>query len=452
MTSRLVSLSGVSVSATRIGLGVALWAVALTVLAVAPAGAQAVDTATLDRLRQVIERQQAQIAAQARTLEALQGEVRALARSTRETAVAANEASRVAAEATQAAQAAAPEKTVTSGRKGVKLVISGQVNRGALFVDDGAKSHIFHVDNDNSSTRIRFIGEGRFNEDFKVGSQIEVEFESNSSAAVNQFSDRGVGPDDFNQRKLEVYLDSKTFGRLWIGQGDTASNGSTEIDLSGTKVAGFADVDSIAAGIIFNRSGLPQPLLIDPTVGATFNNLDGLSRDDRVRYDTPKWKGFQLSGSAIAGGRWDVAGRFSGKLADTKLAAVLSYWSLPGSEGVSGSFSALHASGLNATVAAGSRDFNAMGRLNSTFFYAKLGFLRNFLTPIGKTGLAVDYFQGEDQAANGDEGTVHGAYFVQNIDKIATQLYVGGRVFDLDRPGVAYDDILGILAGARVKF
>ena len=144
-------------------------------------------------------------------LEALQGEVRALARSNRETAAAASEASRVAAEATQAAQAAAhasrapaPEKTVTSGRKGVKLVLSGQVNRGALIVDDGAKSHTFHVDNDNSSTRIRLIGEGRFNEDLKVGSQIEVEFESNSSAAVNQFNDRGVGPDDFNQRKLEV--------------------------------------------------------------------------------------------------------------------------------------------------------------------------------------------------------------------------------------------------------
>ena len=180
----------------------------MAALALAPARAQAVDAAAIDRPRQVIEQQQVQIAAQARMLEALQGEVRALARSNRETAAAASEASRVAAEATQAAahasRAPAPEKTVTSGRKGVKLVLSGQVNRGALIVDDGAKSHTFHVDNDNSSTRIRLMGEGRFNEDFKVGSQIEVEFESNSSAAVNQFNDRGVGPDDFNQRKLEV--------------------------------------------------------------------------------------------------------------------------------------------------------------------------------------------------------------------------------------------------------
>ncbi len=41
---------------------------------------------------------------------------------------------------------------------------------------------------------------------------------------------------------------------------------------------------------------------------------------------------------------------------------------------------------------------------------------------------------------------------MQNVDKIGTQLYVGGRIFDLDRPGIAYDDILGVLAGARVKF
>ena len=108
--------------------------------------------------------------------------------------------------------------------------------------------------------------------------------------------------------------------------------------------------------------------------------------------------------------------------------------------------------GLNATVAAGSRDFNAMGRRDSTFWYAKLGLLRNFITPIGKTGLAFDYFGGEDQARNGDEGTAYGAYFVQNIDKIGTQLYIGGRLFDLDRPGFNYDDIFGVMVGARVKF
>jgi hypothetical protein len=63
---------------------------------------------------------------------------------------------------------AAPDKG------GVKLTVSGQVNRGVLFVDNGDTSDIFHVDNDNSSTRLRFVGTGTLTEDVTVGSQIEV--------------------------------------------------------------------------------------------------------------------------------------------------------------------------------------------------------------------------------------------------------------------------------------
>jgi hypothetical protein len=427
--------------------------------------AQAVDAAAVQRLQQLIEQQQAQIAAQARMLEALQGEVRALARSAQESATAANAAQRTATQAAataeqasaQAANAPVPEKTVTSGKKGIKLAVSGQVNRGVLFVDDGAKTHAIHVDNDNSSTRIRFVAEGRLNEEFKVGAHVEVQFESNSSGVVNQFNERGVGPNNFTERKLEVYLDSKTFGRLWIGQGDTASNGVSERDLSGTSVAGYSAVHDLAGGMIFVRSGLPQAIVTDPSIGATFTNLDGLSRDDRVRYDTPKWNGFHLRGSVIANGRWDVGGRFAGKVWDTKLAAALAYWSRPGREGVSGSISGLHASGINLSFAGGNADFTspaavAAGRFDSSFWYVKLGYLNNFLTSAGKTGIAVDYFNGNDQAANFDEGEAFGVFLVQNLDKVATELYVGGRVYDLDRRGRNFDSIAAVLAGARIKF
>ena len=60
---------------------------------------------------------------------------------------------------------AAPQRVVTSGINGVKLSISGQVNRGVLFADNGDDSEVFHVDNDNSSTRIRFIGQGQLTEE-----------------------------------------------------------------------------------------------------------------------------------------------------------------------------------------------------------------------------------------------------------------------------------------------
>ncbi len=346
---------------------------------------------------------------------------------------------------------AAPEPIVTSGKKGVTLTLSGQVNRAALLFDDGNKSHLTHVDNDNSSTRVRLVGEGRFSDRFKVGAQVEVQFESNSSASVNQFMEHGVGPNNFTKRKLEVYLDSTRFGRLWLGQGDTASNSASEVDLSGTGVINTSGVSDLAGGVIF-RDAPGQPVPTDVTVGSAFSNLDGLSRDDRVRYDTPTWKGFQLSTSHIAGGAWDVAGRFSGKLLDSKLAAAIAYWSRPGSDGVNGSVSALHASGLNLTLAAGRRDFGAAGRLSSTFGDIKAGYLAELFGGIGKTGVTIDYFSGEDQAVNGDEGTSFGASMVQLINKIATELYLEARVYELDRLGHSFDDIIAVQAGARVKF
>ncbi len=439
------------ITATALAVVVAAWAPSVA--------AQAVDRAQLERLQRIIEQQQGQIEAQARLLQSLQGQVNALARSAAQATETASQASRAASQAAiqaaaaaqQASQAQEPQRLVKSGKDSIKLSLSGQVNRGVLIADDGNNTHIFHVDNDYSSTRVRFVGKGNFNEDVSVGTQIEVQFESNSTSSINQFSSRGVGPNNFTERKLEFYVDSKRFGRVWVGQGDTASNGSSEVDLSGTGVISASKVNELAGGLIFSRAGA-QPLAGDVTIGRAYSNLDGLSRDDRMRYDTPSFRGLKLSASAIAGGRWDVAGRYAGELLDTKLAAAVAYWERTGSHGVSGSVSGRHKSGLNLTFAAGNRDFNAVGRNDSSFFYVKLGYLRKFFPTFGNTALAVDYFNGDDQSATRDDSQSYGAFIVQNFDRIATEFYIGGRVYDLDRPGVPFDNIVAVLSGARIKF
>ena len=72
--------------------------------------------------------------------------------------------------------------------------------------------------------------------------------------------------------------------------------------------------------------------------------------------------------------------------------------------------------------------------------------------PIGTTALSLDYGFADDLAAAGDEFESWGAFVVQNIDKIATELYFGYRIHELDRPGVAIDDINTAMFGARLKF
>jgi hypothetical protein len=269
-------------------------------------------------------------------------------------------AAKAAAE-TAAAAVPTPETTISSGNDRVSLTISGQVSRGVLYANDGQDSEIFHVDNANASTRIRFVGEGRFDEDLSIGTNIETQMQSNSTSAVNQLGDRGADGTDFlSQHKLELYFDHQRFGKLTIGQGNTASNGTAEVDLSGTSLVNDSSVGDSAGGLLFRRTDLPVGVTgispSSPTVGAAFTNLDGLSRDDRVRYDTPAYYGFGLSGSAIADGRWDVAGRFGREFADMLLleAAMAYANTADAANTVDGSVSALHTpTGLNLTYAAG---------------------------------------------------------------------------------------------------
>jgi len=337
--------------------------------------------------------------------------------------------------------------TVESGNDKIKLSLSGQVNRGVLLTDDGQQTDAFFVDNDNSSTRIRLIGEAKASDDLTIGTNIEVQFESNSTAEVNQDNERNVGPNNFTERKLELYFDSARFGRLTIGQGDTASNSTSEVDLSGTTVVGYSGIADLAGGLLF-RDGDD---LTDISIGDTFSNLDGLSRDDRVRYDTPNFGGLVVSGSLIADERWDLAATYSRAFEGTKVAAGLAYADASGEfSQVNGSASVLLANGVSLTVAAGQKDFDTRDE-EAVFYYAKLGYDAQIFE-IGKSAIAVDYYRGEDIGADGDEADSYGLFIVQNVASVATELYAGYRRYELDRDGVDLESIDALLTGARVKF
>lgn len=344
---------------------------------------------------------------------------------------------------------------VTSGNGNIKLSVSGQVNRALLYVDDGADEQFFNVDNDNSSTRLRFVGSGSYNEAISAGTIIEVQFESNSTADISMNQDGATGTDSFTQRKLELYFDHKRFGRLWLGQGDTASNGTSEVDLSGTGVVGYSGIGDMAGGIQFQDIGGTGP-----KIGSVFSNMDGMSRDDRLRYDTPSFSGFKLSGSLIENNAADVAARYNATLGGFELGTAVAYASNSGRDAgpgdlgftqINGSVSLLHSSGFNLTGAAGQRDPDDPTRLEDPlFWYVKVGY--KWDGDLGGTAIAIDYTQADDVDEDNDEGTSYGVFLVQKVDKIATDLYIGGRVHQFDRTGRTFDDITAVMAGARIKF
>lgn len=344
---------------------------------------------------------------------------------------------------------------VSGGKTGVRVSLSGQVNRGVLFTDDGDSTDAFFVDNDNSSTRIRILGEADYDEQTTIGTNIEVQFESNSTADVNQGSKRNVGNDNFTQRKLELYVDNKTFGRVTLGQGDTASNGTSEQDLSGTTVIGYSGITDFAGGLFLRDSNTNA--LSARKINNVTSNLDGLSRDDRIRYDSPKFNGFSLATSAVADDRYDVALFYGDRLGDFEVRGAAAYASASASgsanafDQVNGSASALHVpSGVSLTLAGGTKDTDNQNN-DTTFYYGKLGYQTNFFD-FGKTAVSADLYYGEEFVSADDETFSVGLQLVQNIAKAGTELYGGFRLYDYDDSATDYETLYGVMVGARVKF
>jgi predicted porin len=321
------------------------------------------------------------------------------------------------------------------------------------------------VDNDNSSTRFRFTGSNEFDNNWKVGFKWENEMESNSSADTDiDIGENGDTTDvNFTERHMDVYIEHSKFGKLSLGQGDTASNGTSEVDLSGTDVVNSSDIDDMAGGFIFRddddnilQTGFATPDPDDTSIGRAFNNFDGFSRRDRIRYDTPKLGPVYFSASYMNGQSYDFAGRFAYKWDGFgKLAAAVSW--LPADtqrdtyRQYSGSISFLHDSGLNVTFSGADR-YDTPGDDEPWNVYGKLGW------KLEKWAFSVDYTYSEDVDAEDDEASSMSAAAVFHPWK-SVELYACYRKHDLDRDADQRDvgvgnaeDIHAVMVGTRVKF
>ncbi|MDJ0950007.1 MAG: porin [Alphaproteobacteria bacterium] len=377
-------------------------------------------------------------------------------------------------EAKQAKEAATkiPEKVTRSGKKGITLTVSGQVNRAVLMASDGEDVNWYNVDNDHSSTRVRFEGRGKISSDFTVGTNFEVEMQTNPSNSVNKFNNEDPGATSFRTRKTEIFFDSKKFGKLTLGHGPTASDGSSEIDLTGTNLVIKSNQGEFAGGQIFIRErneGTSQKLQsTNPTIGGTFSNFDGLSRQDRLRYDTPKFFGFRAAGSFLNESAMDGAALYVGKHFGVKMAGKIAYAHDPqGSNDrnqLSGSASALHEStGIGLTFASGCRNAfgfsdgpNAQSCTEKSFWYIKPGWQWDIFD-FGRTHFAIDYYDSRGIGTRGDRARSIGGGIVQKVDGWSTEIYLGFRNYELQRSPSGnvnsdFQDIFAMLAGARIKF
>ncbi len=320
----------------------------------------------------------------------------------------------------------------------------GQVNRAALFADNGRESEWFHVDNDSSPSRFGMAGDYKPDgwDGWALGGQLELGFKSDNSGEV-VFG----GPDpefDVDGRKIEAYAKNKKFGALSAGQGDMASNGSAEEDLSGTYVISYSQVRFAAASLVFG------PATNGPAIKKVFNNFDGLHRDDRVRYDTPIWHGFTASASAAGEAFYDAAVRHCREVGAHKVSSAAAYARKgSGIDQFSGSCSVLLGCGLNFTAAIGGQ--NVAGDYSPLSAYGKVGWKLDFFS-CGATMLAVDYSRNEEVAQADDLAESYALVLNQRVEAISSEIYATVRNYTLDRAGEDYDDLLVFMSGVKITF
>ena len=401
-----------------------------------------VDSETVERLDRLIKEQQQQ-------LESLQQQVNELKKTATQAQTEAKEAKSVAEEAKTTVQAPL-EKVVTSGHERVKLAISGQVHRAVNVSEDGKNTKAYFVDSDASNTRVRFVGTAKASDDLTAGTRIEVAIAPNESSEVSQENEESG--DFFDQRWAEVSLDSKRFGKLSLGKGDTASNNSAEVDLSKTDIVQYSSIADVAGGLLFRQTN--GDTLTGVSVSDAFSNLDGLSRRSRVRYDTPTFYGFHLATSLVSDQRYDGSLWWGGQGYGFKAAGAAAF-AYPNQDDTDfqydGSFSLLHEdTGLNLTLSAGLRERDNQGDQEN--FYAKVGWLTTFFS-LGETGFGVDYTRSLNLPTGRDEGYSVGAAAVQHFEDYGTEIYLQYRHHSLERDvAPSVQDINVGTIGARVKF
>jgi hypothetical protein len=291
---------------------------------------------------------------------------------------------------------------------------------------------------------------------FTVAMRFETQFESNASNVVTQATHESTSVSE-SERYFDVTLTHKDFGRIYLGQGDPASNGTAEISLSGASVGSYVDAAVWGGGILFVNSVTGAQSA--RSAGSGWDSHDGNSRIDRIRYDTPRFAGFMLSASHMQGDMWDIALRHAGKFGQFKTSAAIAYvdkeqisTGLTGSDDiVDGSLSILHDSGLNITVSAGTEDNKAVGRADDDHVYVQLGYIAK-LTEYGTTRFGVSWANANDVTANGDDYTVWSVVAVQNLKSIGADIFAVYRNHDLDATGLSLDDIDVFAIGTRVSF
>jgi hypothetical protein len=434
------------------------------------------------------------------------------------------------------------ELEATSARKGnrrVSLTISGQVSTALMAWNDdssnvltpavdaktgknvliqtrGRGSDVYVVDNvPSGGTFFAFTGDAKINPKLTAGFNVTIALDTGGrSHQVNQLDDDGTldpvrdagarsagGFDtDIVLTLANWYLDHKDLGRVTVGRINTATAGTTTVDLGGAGVIANAQFGYSQRGFFLsNNDNILNSSATTWAAALGGNTVNGssLSRAQAISYTSPTFGGFSVATAWGDDDVWDVAIRYAGEAGGIRFAAAAGY--IHNSSGLGdfseefnaagaaqnlakinqwkGSASVLHvATGLYLTGAYVNQDNDAPIKGlddNTTLWYVQGGVSKNW-TGVGNTTIYGEYGRVDgarvnlsaffvDGNGNGIgvqavESEVWGLGIVQAVDAAAMDLFLAYRRFSAETPNVilegtsSFNDFDVVMGGARIKF
>ena len=304
---------------------------------------------------------------------------------------------------------------VPMAAQAVDFEISGHVNRALFITDTDDGTSAMEADNGSSGSRIRVVGSGEMMDGTTAGLNLE-------------YGAGGNGGDSLSLRYADLHY-SGEFGKVSIGHGNDAGEGSVYSDKSGVFGIGHGQATGEASDNVTNYYG----------------SLDGGgSRGNRIRFDTPAIGPLSAAISVGNGDELSAGLSLSQSFGDTSFGAKIGTTQSPGDNGtVSGSAGVKLSSGLTASAAWGSQE----GAADPSFFQATVGFVT------GDTSVGASLYASSDFVNDGSEGTVIGIGVNHNLPKIAANVYAAAQNYAAkdDTAGIDQDDTV-LMIGTRIRF
>jgi len=308
---------------------------------------------------------------------------------------------------------------------------------------------LFQSDGGITQSRVRWVAKGSVNESVTMGGTIEVNMPL-SNPNGNLSLNNGVSPvttetaeTAFKTRHTFIWVNHKRMGKLSLGHTNSASNGRAETTFSGVNMTADTGGVTFGNGIRFIDTTGGGQTASTVTVGSAFTNVDGLSRTDVFRYDTPRFGGLSLAVSAIAGGSWDVGGDYRWKNGPIKFRAQAQYNNISATsttvrEAYSFSAAALHDSGMNAGIAMGKQ--LVTNATSPRFVDVQVGY-RAKLFGVGSTNFSFNVNHSDDVAVRDSDARSIGVTAAQIITPVGASMALTYKNYTFDTSASTFADV-----------